>query len=130
MTPTEHGDLIERLNAATGPDRALDYDLHEIAWGDWLGANGYARDGSGWWSDSPPVTGCNRAAPPEYYTTSVDAALALVERLKLDPPTILNEALEWLCASGYRPDHPFGPQYALALCIATLEALRTHKGEG
>lgn len=62
--------LIERVENATGPDRELDLELANVAgWrcdGDWL----YTPDGAmaAFTADSPPA-----------YTSSLDAALALVE---------------------------------------------------
>jgi len=66
---------------------------------------------------------------PEY-TTSLDAALALAERLGFSVSQILNEALEGpsgegIWATGWNPDKPHAPQIAKFVCIAILKATDT-----
>lgn len=55
-------DLLTRVEAATGPDRPLDADIHRMVHG--IGERGVVL-----WTDVAP------------YVESVDAALALVDRL-------------------------------------------------
>jgi hypothetical protein len=66
----------------------------------------------------------------EPLTTSLDAALALAERLGLSVSQILNEALEGpsgegIWATGWNPDKPHAPQIAKFVCIAILKATDT-----
>jgi hypothetical protein len=61
------------------------------------------------------------------YTTSIDAAVAVAERLGLSVSQILNEALEGpsgegIWATGWDPDKPHAPQIAKFVCIAILKA--------
>lgn len=75
--------LIERVEKATGPDREIDGDLHEMAYGEWLRKHGYVSQGeTGYFSPTPPVQGAGHVRAPEHYTDSVDAALALVEKMR------------------------------------------------
>ncbi len=75
--------LIERCEKATEPDRELDGDLHEMAYGEWLRKHGYVSQGeTGYFSPTPPVQGAGHVRAPEHYTDSVDAALALVEKMR------------------------------------------------
>lgn len=59
------------------------------------------------------------------YTTSLDAALALVERQGADPGFILSEALEDMGRIGWSTKHPWAPQLAKFVCIALLKSLET-----
>lgn len=79
MTPLP--DLLERVTAASGPDRELDYLIAE--WEHpFLAKNRYRRlEGDrGWISPMPPIPGSGHVAAAPDYTGSTDAALALVER--------------------------------------------------
>lgn len=75
-------ELIARVEAATGPDRELDHALHRLEMGEWMDAHGYARDGDGYLTQTPPIQGGARCCGPGYFTESVDAAIALAERMK------------------------------------------------
>lgn len=100
---TNHAAIIARLKTATGPDREIDYALSEL------------------W---PPSPGPGQLIPEgPYYTASLDAALALLERVR---PGTLWEL--YRIAGGYLANLPdtdsgFAPTPALALLIATLKAL-------
>lgn len=101
-------ELIEKLKAATGPDRALDWQIH-------------LRDGLlgvGMYGDHPP------------YTASLDAALTLVPD---EPLSELTGKYDWQveCTNGgvtisarVGPEATlsFANTAALALCIAALKA--------
>jgi hypothetical protein len=69
-------------------------------------------------------------ANPPAFTTSLDAAVALAERVGLSVSQILNEALEGpsgegIWATGWNPDKPHAPQIAKFVCIAILKATDT-----
>jgi hypothetical protein len=68
--------LLERVKAASGPDRMLDDALH-WQFSDW-------NNIGGWWREHK-VTGARErfssGFSPEAFTASIDAALALVERV-------------------------------------------------
>lgn len=149
MTPTECGDLIERLKAATvggdelsarvmcallAPSGAyVERSPYNGAWCIYHGVDGRSNQPRLW------DKGSGKQHRPDGWpvTTSVDAALAMVERVL--PGWIWSagnqEGGAW--AVVHRRESPVrsasdadAPTPALALCIATLEALRTHKGEG
>lgn len=68
--------LLERVRAATGPDRAIDRDIEEHIVGTQFRSTKRGRE---WLTDSHGgVETWSRQATP--FTASVDAALALVER--------------------------------------------------
>jgi len=65
---------------------------------------------------------------PEY-TTSIDAALALAERLGLDVLAITNEAVEALAVGGWSSSlRTLVPELARHACIAILKATDTGRG--
>lgn len=69
-------EIVERLEKLTGPDPAVDEAIHvnvsgvTAEWQEYKQANAYHKDGS--WVSIGPI-------PP--YTASVDAAVALVEKV-------------------------------------------------
>jgi len=69
--------LLQRVEAAEGPDRDLDADI--VLWRHPELAEWPRSDRGGWVS---PEWGL--ISPPEHFTASVDAALALVERVLPD----------------------------------------------
>lgn len=73
--------LAGRVEQATGPDRELDYEIHERLHGEWLRRNAYIREpgDDGWYSATPPVKGTHSIAAPQSYTASLDAAMTLVD---------------------------------------------------
>ncbi len=78
MTNPDRSDMVEllaRIEAATGPDRELDGDLHNVLFG-----TAYVRSAG---SVSGFMTSETDNGNPyvERYTASIDAALALVERM-------------------------------------------------
>jgi hypothetical protein len=131
MTPDLEG-LLARVEKATGPDRELDGFIYGA-----LGFQIIQRWGGYEWR--PEGRGVWRAMPSP--TTSLDAALALVERKlpgwyrwvgDLDPSD--PRAVATLAAG--RPDQPsyrgYAPhgQYALAVCCALLRALIAEQADG
>jgi hypothetical protein len=80
---TKLRELLARVESAAGPDRELDYAIHDIQMGGWLQEHGYERskDGDGYVTDTPPVEGTSRCCGPEEFTSSIDAAVALCERV-------------------------------------------------
>ena len=94
--------LIERLEAAEVGSRELDVEMWEATRG-WNGVN------------HPPC-----------FTTSLDAALALAERLNLNGPLVIhrNGPAEW-GVTYVDDDTVYAPTPALALCIAILKAKET-----
>ena len=113
--------LIERVRAATGPDREL-----EIAIGTTIGG----------WTYQPHVPHCfkwndgqrDRPNGPPSYTASIDAALSLVERVLPEHDWILghtNGGLTIHCQLGPDADKmAFGETPALAILLALLSALK------
>lgn len=74
--------LLERVEAATGPDRELDHDLlMATSAGAFLRANGYVRVGDIYETETPPVVGTNKCCGPEPYTASIDASVELVNEM-------------------------------------------------
>lgn len=60
------------------------------------------------------------------YTASMDAALALVERVKgsgIDAVQMMHDAMEDLANGGWRDDAPIAPQVALCVIARLLRAL-------
>lgn len=146
---TAHAELITRLEAATGPDREIDLDIAvglKIAPGGekWERRNGrYDQGGS-------PHLRENRAPDPgpwptfsaQPYTASVDAALALLERVlpgwagmvsfgpsemqRADvwgPVKEIGEAEDGTPVEMRDDGDGEAPTPAIALCIAVLRAL-------
>lgn len=115
-------DVIARLEGASEGHRDLDYAIHNAVYGErMIGAGIRAVPGGGWWH---PEHG--KIAPPEHYTTSLDAAMTLLpEGAVFKVMTDYGE----LCRASVSRDDP--PLYtgdidaatpALALCIACLRA--------
>lgn len=104
--------LIERLEQATGPDRALDWELHVID----------GLEGVGMYGAHPK------------YTASIDAARMLVP----DGRGWVLKTVARGCEArvGGIPGGDFeihgaeAPTAAVALCIAALKARRITSGEG
>lgn len=111
LAPTQHSGglaaLLERVEAAEGPDRELDLAVDIWAqpqnWSSKVRSTGNAGCPAAWF---------NAEELPEY-TASLDAALALVERLGFDLPQFLHETMEDMANGGWRDDHPIIPQMAL-----------------
>jgi len=86
--------LIERVREANGADTMLDHDL-EWHFGEW-------QNLGGWWRKHK-VTGEEQRysyAPAPAYTASIDAALALVERLTPIGPMVSHELNHSLARDG------------------------------
>lgn len=79
---TDHAGLIERLEACVPPDRELDHLLEEYFYADTLKNYRRRERAEGWVSDNPSVIGADLIAPAQPYTASLDAAIALVERVR------------------------------------------------
>lgn len=122
--------LLRRVKAATGPDRELDWSLHDVAFVEFFEQYGYRRKGEFYVTASPAVPGGERISAPEYYTASIDAALALVDKM-LPGRFALN--LHWLPDSlgfayfgkrrEYTHDEDWLPSLPLAILAALLTAL-------
>tara|TARA_R110000822_G_scaffold102454_4_gene228836 strand:- start:305 stop:634 length:330 start_codon:yes stop_codon:yes gene_type:complete len=101
MTPTQS--LIANLEFATEGSRELDADVHNLIFG--------------WRSDRAtpiPHIGSDPDVPP--YTTSLDAAVSLIDALGLHIDDLMRRAL-YAC-----PEDPTIAQLAIALTIAALRA--------
>lgn len=121
--------LIERLEAAEVGSRDLDAEVASAL-----------EDGEVVWIQNRYIEGSNPAirrpsanhlvgfvnAPCYAYTTSLDAALALAERLNLNGPLVIhrNGPAEW-GVTYIDDDTVYGPTPAIALCIAILKAKET-----
>jgi hypothetical protein len=113
MTPSPSPDLVgllERVEAATGPDGRLERDVLDAIWPN-------RRDG--------------------YFvhlqiTASLDAALAICERAGSEmcshPLDLLNDATEYLLVEhGWKPNQPVAAQLARAVVVTLLRALLERK---
>lgn len=115
MTPADLTTLRDRIASATGPDRELDAAIHEWQFG--LGS---------------AVPEFWPAFDPAPYTTSIDAAVALIERAGL---TMAGYSVrhvyagmgDWLYSAGvgaHGNEHVAdGPTAPLALLLALINAL-------
>lgn len=74
-------DLITRLSKLDAPDREVDWEIQQFFMGEWLQKNGYRREGDHYRTFTPPLSGTEICSGPEHYTASVDAAIALAERV-------------------------------------------------
>lgn len=130
-------DLIERLSAATGPDRELDCEIALLVgfrkWIDQDGDHrGYEYDGGSVVHQGSEVT----IIP--HYTGSLDSALTLVPTYEEDGMAqrydyILEHVNAGTTISvrvGKQTEPSFGETDALALCIASLRARTPGSGEG
>jgi len=104
----KHAELIARLEAAEVGGNALSIDVLEaITGGDWRPGDGthrFINNGDGTIGiEVTPVT------------TSLDAALALAERVGLDPLAVLEAVVKMR--------HPLVEQLPRSCCIAILKAL-------
>lgn len=88
--------LVERVESGSGPDRDLDFDIARFeGWTQHSDESDpvYARRPGLWWAE-PGESDWNTCASPPAYTSSLDAAVSLVEReLPRETPNILREAL-------------------------------------
>jgi hypothetical protein len=116
--------LLTRLRAATWPDRELDAEI-EILFSPFL--SDLPRSDAGGWLH--PAFGL--VAPPQEYTSSIDAAVALAERAlpgwywsaySKDGYGLAHARMEEPEDTG-RGTRADAPTPALALCIAIVEAL-------
>jgi hypothetical protein len=121
--PSDLKELLARVEKATGADRGLDVLIAErfdgvAPGGCFSGGLYYAPDGRG-------GTGCPRI---EQYTASLDASLALVERVLPDAPVLIGmrqtpETQPWARLADWRGEDATGSTPALALLVALLKAL-------
>ena len=110
-------DLITKLEEAGEGSRELNIELGQ--------ALGFIDSDLTYTSADGTRSKFGNTNPWRPWTQSLDAALALAERLGLDVPQLLNDALEGpsgLWARGWRSDRPLTPQIATALCAAILRA--------
>lgn len=120
--------LAERLEKATGPDNELEWELLSA-----LGISEGRPCGDGWqrcYIDGRYVLGipptCSEAphvpesCRPWRITASIDAALALVERLGEDPEEIMREAMERLSRDGFTNWLKDIPLAILSVLVAAL----------
>jgi hypothetical protein len=93
-------ELAAMLDAATGPSRELDADLAEVV-GLRIEREHYTRYTQEWAPYIYDWMGCNKHPLPRF-TSSIDAALALVERLL--PGAITVHAQQWKHPTYERPE--------------------------
>ncbi|CUW44430.1 hypothetical protein B3286c1_1762 [Brucella vulpis] len=127
-------DLITRLSKLDAPDREVDWEIYQFFMGEWLHKHGYKREGDHYRTATPPVSGTEICSGPEYFTASVDAAIALAERGL--------PGCDWTISSNRQNEKPFseiiltvehgrsgycglGTTPAIAICIAILRAKET-----
>lgn len=123
--------LIEKLEAADGPSRELDAEIHDALHSSHMAFN---SGNQGW----KVLAGDPRSPTREYfelpaYTSSLDAAVALVERVLPEVEFDINGYRKFYSAvvyTGGGPQNEVGAQGkhpALALCIALLKALEARE---
>lgn len=120
-------DLLERVRGATGPSRELDADLYR--------ALGYEvrQSGDGFWTWSQSGGSDLRILPK--FTASLDAALALVERVlpgwewSVGSDQGCAIATVWTPHAGVDDLDVGGPTPALAILAALLSALLAQASE-
>lgn len=130
--------LIEKAEAATGPDRLTDAMLHLMIEPE-LGTEPWFQPDVGWWVYRGDGQKDDRHAPA--YTASIDAALALMERVHDGGEPVAKYPLEmtlssvgkpsengpWRCAIWTGNDdtdgvYRFARSAPLAIILATLRA--------
>lgn len=142
---TEIGELLERVKAATGPDRKLDRAIG-LSVGGLKSVEEFGMAGN-WW-ERFTEGGLTVGLPP--YTASIDAALALVERVL--PGWVVSDLSQnsrhagdpWGCELalyfGSEPsknrsafsgwDFPTAPLAILTALLSALTALQDQNNEG
>ena len=83
---SKYTDIIERLEKANGPNPQLDYEIAFFeGWTRYTDEDDPVFVGkvSTWWAE-PDETDWSTSAHPPFYTASLDAAVALVERMLPD----------------------------------------------
>lgn len=123
--------LIDRVRSLKGPDREVDYAVHEWCWGAWLAKRGYARRDDGWFTTTPTVPGCEKISAPGAYTASVDAVRDLIGEKLPGRDVELHSWSDGWCggigdAEWLRMGYHDAPTPALALLLAFLNALETN----
>jgi len=127
--------LIEKLEGAEVGSRELDRQIHSALFGTvWLPWRESARKCWGF-SDENRTKVLVYEDYPHDFTTSLDAALALAERLELSVGEILNDALEGpagvgIWQSGWNGTISTIPQIARFVCIAILRAQSEARATG
>lgn len=133
---TKPDDLVDRLRAATGPDRELDAEIAKALEGveiQWRQAN--------YTMDLHPVQrypstnhiGGYGIGPVPYYTASVDAALSLVERClpgqqwMLDKQPENFECVLWDGVTMKAKANEAAPTLPLAILTALLTAMQAER---
>ncbi len=116
--------LIERLNKVTGPVRELDEDIARfLGWTQHSDEDDpvYGARVSLWWAEPGEDWSTCNVVP--YYTSSIDAALALTK----NKDAVLKDALRWL-NKRFDLHIRFWPEelnyqhwLAIAICIVALE---------
>jgi len=123
---TKHTDLIARLEALTGPDREVDWDIG-LNVGGMKSVRTFGMAGN-WFDRCVDETSLSVSMPD--YTASIDAAVALCERVL---PLMTKIVINTYSGGEYHHaeiESDFGdfngrnsPNPAIALLIATLKAL-------
>lgn len=130
-SPSDHGELIARLESATEGSRGIDTEIHCFIHG-WRLIEVDARSGAFAWEHKAQEFVSGPLGAP-YYTTSVDAALTLVPKGWTTARICENDDKSWAVElrEGYLTSYTrvvFGGKNhhdrtpALALCIASLRA--------
>lgn len=117
-------ELLERTGKATKPDRDLDRAIVEA-----LGFEFFGGRNPGWWDAPDPEKPHKGEWKSARLTASLDAALALCERVRTEQGLhvhtvdLLNEAVEAMLVRGWKPNQPLAPQLARYLIVVLLESL-------
>lgn len=116
--------LIARLEAAEVGSRELDgeialaFSYPRDVWGDAFDRP-FAVDGPAFHNDAATWSGGGKSWSAPTFTTSLDAAIALAERLGLDVAAILTAAVFFASQSGAKINAALIAKFA---CIAILRA--------
>ncbi|WP_313522621.1 hypothetical protein [Shinella sp.] len=119
--------LIEKLEKAEGRDRELDGDIHNTVF---RTAYVFAPHSVTGFLTSATNNGCPTVAG---YTSSIDAAVSLAERVLPNEPILMGmrqteKTIPWARIGNLSPFDNTAPTLAIALVLATLRALQS-RGE-
>ena len=116
---SKYADIIARLEKAEGPDREIDGFIALVEGWTFEKMEG---DRSPYWR-KPGVTDYFMRSDLPRYTASIDAAIALVERILPDPAILLGYGQDALTKPWARISVSCGSSHGATLPLAILRAL-------
>ena len=115
-------DLITRLSKLEGPDREVDREIAKLFNMPW--------DYSAEWIKKRDEEGNRFDVPVAFpYTSSVDAAIALAERVLPGCDLTIRSKHKMAWIDGLKGEIAYGANPAIAACIAILRAKEASHGE-